>query len=214
MLRYFSPKLLHVFRYQAQSKSCGTIPATVFWSDCFPTRLAIHLEIPAFLNRNIVAIGDYMKKLISLLTFAVLFAAVPVCFAAEDANVGTWKLDEAKSKIVAGTPKNTTVVYSTAGDSIKVIVDGVGADGKPAHNEWTGKFDGKDYPLVGDATADTRSYKKVNDHTTDLINKKDGKVTLSGQIVISADGKSRTLTVSGTDAMGKKFKYAAVYDKQ
>src|SRR5258708_38288590 len=155
-----------------------------------------------------------MKKLIGLLTFALLFAAFSTCLAADDPTLCTWKLDEAKSKIGAGAPKNTPVVYTAAGDSTKVVVDGVGADGKPTHNEWTGKFDGKDYPLVGDATADTRSYKKVNDHTTDLINKKDGKVTLSGQIVISADGKSRTLTVSGTDAMGKKFKYAAVYDKQ
>ena len=56
-------------------------------------------------------------------------------------------------------------------------VDGTDAEGKPTHNEWTGKFDGKDYPLTGDPSADTRSYKVVNDNTTDLTNKKDGKVT-------------------------------------
>ena len=115
-----------------------------------------------------------------MLTLATLFAAVLVCFAAEDANMGTWKLNEAKSKIAAGTGKNVTVVYAAAGDSVKVTVDGVDADGKPAHNEWTGKFDGKDYPVTGDPATDTRSYTRVNDHTLSLTNKKGGKVALTG----------------------------------
>jgi hypothetical protein len=41
-----------------------------------------------------------------------------------------------------------------------------------------------------------------------------GKVTTSGRVVVSADGKSRTVTTSGTDPQGKKFKSTAVYDKQ
>jgi hypothetical protein len=128
--------------------------------------------------------------------------------------MGTWKLNEAKSKLPATAVKNNTVVYEAAGDSIKVTVDGTDAEGKPTHNEWTGKFDGKDYPLTGDPSADTRSYKVVNDHTTDLTNKKGGKTTLSGRIVVSTDGKSRSITVSGTDSKGVKVKYTAVYGKQ
>jgi hypothetical protein len=155
-----------------------------------------------------------MKRRTCLLTFAVLFAAVAVCVAADDVNIGTWKLDEAKSKISAGAPKNTTVVYEAAGDSVKVTVDGVGSDGKPSHNEWTGKFDGKDYAVTGDSTADMRSYKRINANTLALTNKKDGKVTLSGRIVVSADGKTRTVTISGVDATGKKISSTAVYDKQ
>ncbi len=155
-----------------------------------------------------------MKKRMMLLALASLFAVVAVCFAAEDVNMGTWKLNEAKSKISAGSPKNTTVVYEAAGDSVKVTVDGTDADGKPSHNEWTGKFDGKDYPLTGDPTADTRAYKRINAHTLALTNKKGGKVTATGRIVVSADGKTRTVTTSGTDAMGKKISSTAVYDKQ
>src|SRR5437763_16272817 len=49
------------------------------------------------------------------------------------------------------------VGYEAAGDSVKVTVDGVDGDGKPAHNEWTGKFDGKDYSVTGDPNADMRS---------------------------------------------------------
>jgi hypothetical protein len=155
-----------------------------------------------------------MKRMICLLTFAVLFAAASVCLAADDASMGTWKLNEAKSKFSPGAPKNTTVVYEAAGDSVKVTVDGVGADGKPSHNEWTGKFDGKDYPVTGDSSADTRSYKRVDAHTLKLTNKKGDKVTMSGTATVSADGKTRTVTISGTDASGKKVSATAVYDKQ
>ena len=49
-----------------------------------------------------------MKARARLLSFAVLFAAAAVCVAADNVNMGTWKLDEAKSKIAEGTPKNTT----------------------------------------------------------------------------------------------------------
>ena len=155
-----------------------------------------------------------MKTKTILLTLATLFAAVVVCFAAQDVNMGTWKLNEAKSKFSPGAAKNVTVVYAAAGDSVKVTVDGVDADGKPAHNEWTGKFDGKDYPLTGDPASDTRAYKRVNDHTLGLTNKKDGKAALTGRVVISADGKNRTVTTSGTDAKGNKISCTAVYDKQ
>jgi hypothetical protein len=154
-----------------------------------------------------------MKARKVVLAVALCLVGAATCFA-EDAIMGTWKLNEAKSKIGAGAPKNTTVAYEAAGDSVKVTVDGVDSDGKPTHNEWTGKFDGKDYPLTGDPNADTRSYKSIDDRTLVLTNKMGGKVTLTGRAVVSADGKTRTVTASGTDATGKKFHSTSVYDKQ
>jgi hypothetical protein len=41
-----------------------------------------------------------------------------------------------------------------------------------------------------------------------------GKATASGPIVVSADGKRRTVTVRGRGATGKKFHSNAVYGKQ
>src|ERR1700758_2201163 len=98
------------------------------------------------------------------LTLALCFLAISLGFAA-DPEMGTWKLNEAKSKIAPGMPKNHTVVYEAAGDSVKITVDGTDKDGKATHNEWTGKFDGKDYPVTGDPTSDMRSYTKVNAQT-------------------------------------------------
>ena len=154
-----------------------------------------------------------MKTRTAVLTFLSLFVGLTMCFAS-NANLGTWKLNEAKSKLAAGTPKNMTVVYAASGDSIKGTIDGVDGEGKPTHNEWMGKFDGKDYPVTGDPNSDTRALKQVDDHTLDITVKKAGKVTMTGRAVISADGKSRTVTISGTDASGKKVESTAVYDKQ
>ena len=97
---------------------------------------------------------------------------------------------------------------------MKVAIDGTDRDGKPTHNEWTGKFDGKDYPVTGDPNSDARSYTRIDDHTLGFNVKKGGKVTTSGRVVVSADGKSRTVTAGGTDPAGKKFHSTAVYDKQ
>ena len=154
-----------------------------------------------------------MKTRSILLAMVVCLVAVSLGFA-QNPNMGTWKLNEAKSKIPAGMMKNTTVTYTAAGDSVKVTTDGTTGDGSPLHTEWTGMFDGKDYPLTGDTSADTRAYTKVDDHHMSLENKKGGKVVTSGKIAISADGKSRTLTTSGMNAAGKKVSGTAVYDKE
>jgi hypothetical protein len=139
---------------------------------------------------------------------------IAAAFAADDPNLGTWKLNEAKSKLAAGQPKNHTVVYEAMGENIKVTVDGTDKDGNAVHTEWTGMFDGKEYPVTGDSTADMRSYKRINEHTLEITNKKEGKVTNSGRIEVSSDGKSRKITLSGMDASGKKMKSVGVYDKQ
>jgi len=154
-----------------------------------------------------------MKTSKAIAALAVLLAGSALCFA-EDVNMGTWKLNEAKSKFAPGAPKNNTVAYTAAGDKVKVTVDGVDADAKPAHSEWTGLFDGKDYPVTGDPTSDVRAYKRIDDHTLEFTSKKAGKVTLNGRVVVSGDGKSRTVTTTAMDAKGNKINNTAVYDKQ
>jgi phage gp45-like len=154
-----------------------------------------------------------MKTKTILVSLVVFLAGVALSIAA-DLNMGTWKLNEAKSKLSPGATKNNTVVYEAAGDSVKITVDGTDNNGKPAHNVWTGNFDGKDYPVTGDPTSDARSYKSVDAHTLALSVKKAGNETVTGNIVVAADGKSRTVTTSGTDSKGNKISNTAVYDKQ
>ena len=154
-----------------------------------------------------------MKGRVILLTLAALFVGVTVCLA-DDPHMGTWKLNEAKSKFGPEATKNQTVVYEAAGDSVKITVDGVDGAGAAIHHEWTGKFDNKFYPVTGDPTSDTRSYRKINNHTLALTGKKDGKVTVTGRITVTANGRSRTVTTTGANSKGKRVTNRAVYDKQ
>jgi hypothetical protein len=159
-----------------------------------------------------VRIGD-MKPQTTVLILALCFFGAALSLA-DDPQMGTWKLNETKSKFSAEATKNHTVVYETVGENVKITADGTDKDGKSTHNEWTGKFDGKDYAVTGDPTSDMRSYSKVDDRTLKMTVKKDGKVTATGRVIVSADGKSRTVTTSRTDAEGKKIKNMVVYDKQ
>ena len=155
-----------------------------------------------------------MKTKTTGLILAVCFFGAAVCFA-DDPQMGTWKLNEAKSKFAHGGPKNHTVVYEVTGDNVKITVDGTDKDGKSTHDEWTGKFDGKDYPVTGDPASDMRSYQKVGDRVLKMKIKKDGKVTITGRIIVSADGKSRVVSTSEAGAeKGKGPRNRAVYDKQ
>jgi len=186
----------------------------------------INYRVAAFFRQNLgyfernidgtikSVLGGDMKTQIIGLTLALSFVAGATCFAADDPQIGTWKLNEAKSKLTRDAGKNTTVVYEAAGDQVKVVIDGTDKDGKPTHNEWTGKFDGKDYAVTGDPKSDMRSYKQIDSHTMQFVIKKDGKTTVTGRITVAADGKSRTVTANGTDAHGKKAHEKAAYDKQ
>ena len=150
-----------------------------------------------------------------VLTVALCLLVFSVCYAAENPNIGTWKLNESKSRIPAGVGKNTTVVYSAAaGDMFTVTTDGVDGSGKPAHSEWTGKFDGKPYPVTGSPSVDARAVTAKGDRTLEIDNMKGGKSVGTGKVELAKDGKSRTLETEGTSPDGKKYKAKFVYDKQ
>jgi hypothetical protein len=150
----------------------------------------------------------------SVLAALVLVIGAGLALAADTdvtMQMGTWKLNEGKSKFAPGAIKNTTVVYAPAGDMIKITTDGVDKDGKPTHSEWTGKFDGKDYPVTGTTSHDTRSYILAGKHSLSFTVKKGGKTIQTGKVTVAADGKSRTVTTSGDDPA---LTGSAVYDKQ
>ena len=83
-----------------------------------------------------------MKAKTIALAISLVFVTVAMGFQT-DPQIGTWKVNEAKSKF-PGKARNHTVVYESAGDQVKVTVDGVDENGSPTHSEWTGKYDGKE----------------------------------------------------------------------
>jgi len=134
---------------------------------------------------------------------------------AADLTTGTWKLNAAKSKYTpVEQARYETVTIEAVGDSMKVTLDGTDSAGKKVHAEWTGKYDGKDYPVSGSPDIELLAYKKVDDHNYESSNKQGGKMTVTAKIVYSADGKTRTVTSSGINSKGQKITGTAVYDKQ
>lgn len=134
-----------------------------------------------------------------------------------DAVIGTWTLNPAKSKYDPGpAPKSNTLTFAVAGDGIKVTAKGQDAAGNPTSTEYTAKYDGKDYPLtlVGSPDYDHVSLKRIDAFRADGTRKKAGKVVQTYTRVVSADGKTLTLTVDGTDSKGRKVHNVIVYDKQ
>jgi hypothetical protein len=154
-----------------------------------------------------------MKRILILITLAVLFGGGRVCLA-DGPQLGTWKLNEAKSTFPPGATKNKTVVYEHVPFHVKVTVDGEDGAGNVIHSEWIGKFDGKLYHVMGDPTSDMRSYRVINDRVLALKGVKDGKMTIIGRIVVSKDGRTRTVAATAILPNGKMLSSTAVYDKE
>ena len=155
-----------------------------------------------------------MKRKTTLLVLLISAATASLCFAGDDAFMGTWKLNESKSKIPANTPHNNTVVYAQSGDEVTITGDGVDAAGKAVHQIWTGKFDGKDYAAQGAPNHAMRAYTKVDANTLTYTLTKGGKKIGHGKVVVAADGKSRTVTETMPGADGKPVNATSVFDKQ
>jgi hypothetical protein len=144
-------------------------------------------------------------------------AAAPAAPAAPAANphAGNWTLNVAKSSYSPGpAPKSQTLKIEGWGDDgLNYVADGVGSDGKPTHSEFQAKFDGKDYEFKGNPDADTLSYKKIDDNTLEATLKRKGTAVITANVVVSADGKTRTVTQTGKNAAGKDIKIVSVYEK-
>jgi len=129
---------------------------------------------------------------------------------------GTWKLNLAKSKYSPDpAPKTSTVkIEAPAGGGLKQTTDQVTATGESRHIEVTAMFDGKDAAVKGNPDVDTQAYKRVDDRSYEVTAKKNGKVTTVTKLTISADGKTRTATQTGTNPQGRTVNNTIVYDRQ
>jgi hypothetical protein len=161
-----------------------------------------------------------MKRRSSAVLVAVLIALVGVTLnvavraQAPSELFGTWKLNPAKSKYSPGPPpKSMTVTYSAAGFGMRIVVDGVPAEGKAQHWEMTPTYDGLDHKVTGNPDADTISLKRISDTKGESTFKKGGKVMAVNVRTLSPDGKTLTIESKGTTADGKPRHDIAVYEK-
>jgi hypothetical protein len=144
-----------------------------------------------------------------------MFVLAVVVMAADN-NIGTWKLNLAKSTFNPGpAPKSQTLKIEAWGaDGVKYTADGVDAEGKPMHWEFQAKYDGKFVPFKGNPDADMLAYKRIDASTVESTTQRNGVPGLTSTVVVSADGKTRTLTQTGKNAKGQTVHNVVVYDKQ
>lgn len=149
----------------------------------------------------------------SLLLCVAAWMGGTTAFAGEN-WVGTWKLNPAKSKLSPGAIRAETLKFEATPDGIKLTTEGTDGEGKPMKGGYTSKFDGKDVPWAGNPMADAASPKKLDDNSYENVWKKGGKATATAKVSVSADGKTLTVTQTGTDPMGKAVSSVAVFDRQ
>jgi hypothetical protein len=131
-----------------------------------------------------------------------------------DPVVGTWTLNVAKSKFEPGPPlKSSTVTFSPAGEGVRVVAEFVGPDG-PVKTDYTGSYDGKDYPIKGASGVDTVTLKRIDATSTERIDKMGGKVVGTWTRKVAPDGQSMTVTYKGTDAKGQKVNNLMVFERK
>ena len=164
-----------------------------------------------------------LSKLVTLGVVVAFASAVAVTVSAQTGSeIGTWKVNVAKSTFSPGpAPKSQTVVITAAGQGVKSSTEGVNADGSKFAQTYTANYDGKDVPLTvndpaasSSADVDTVSMKRINATTVERTDKKGGKVVQTITRVVSADGKSLTVTIKGTNRQGQAFTNALVMEKQ
>jgi hypothetical protein len=149
------------------------------------------------------------------ITVAVSVLVLGSIAQAADNQVGTWKLNVAKSKYSPGpAPKEGILTIESQADGLKFTIHGTDAEGKTVHMEFSPKYDGKDYPATGMPGADSVSLRKIDDYTIETVSKRGGKPVVTTRSVVSTDGKTRTATQEGTNAKGERVNNTIVYDKQ
>jgi len=144
-----------------------------------------------------------MKRRIQVFAALVIVLAAGTVLLAQSAPfVGTWKLNLANSKYNPGpAPQSQTRTWDASG---MVMVNGVGATGKPFSYGYSVKGDGKDYPTMGAIPnkADMISTKKIDANTYEATFTKGGKQVETTTFTVSNGGKTLTIDAKGTPDAG------------
>lgn len=131
-------------------------------------------------------------------------------------QIGTWKMNVSKSTFSSGTGfKSAISRIEPVPGGVRHTLDTVYSDGNTRHYEYTTAYDGKDRPVVGNSPfGDTTALSRVNSRTVRTVYKNHGKVTVIQISVVSEDGKTRTVTTTGTNPKGQVVHNISVYDRQ
>ena len=79
------------------------------------------------------------------------------------------------------------------------------------HMEWSGRFDGQDYPVQGVDYVLTNAYRQLSDRSYEITVRVDGREAAVATAVVSPDGSRLTVDTNERDARGQTRHTRAVY---
>jgi hypothetical protein len=158
-----------------------------------------------------------MSRTVLVLVALVAAGGFRPVFAQQDAHIGTWKVNLAKSKYSPDPHyKSQIAKYEMTDDgAFRITADIIPAEGEQRHEVVVAKTDGKDYSVKGDHDGPgvTRAFTRIDAHTWQVVVKQNGNV-LTRREVVAADGKTMTVTATGKNARGETVNSVVIYEKQ
>jgi hypothetical protein len=184
------------------------------------------VQEPAASCSNTVVWGDLMKRMSSLLAESAVLTSLSLtltmalgslALAQGKTRIGTWELNLEKSTFSPGpAPRQQTLTFQEKGPQWMALIQGTDSSGKPINldaNNLMITFDGRDHPTPT-SDYETTAWKAVDDYKYLVTRKRAGKVVMTSTNILSADGKTMTITTIGQNATGQPIHNVRVYDKR
>jgi hypothetical protein len=131
----------------------------------------------------------------------------------QDALLGVWQLDVARSRYVPGPPpRSETRTYVHDKEGMKGTIRRLRDDGREEVIEYRADFD-HEYPVMGTEAYDTIRLKRIDARTAEAVLSHAGRVFGTARRVVSEDGRTLTITFRQEDR-GILTNNIAVYRKK
>ena len=160
---------------------------------------------------------NVLLKGFALIGFCLATALPGIANAQNNQLIGIWKLNLERSKFSPGpAPRSQTLSFTADGANLTNTADSIDAQGQATKTVFLHIYDGKPHAATGAAGGlfDSTTYTRTDDRTVNWVRSKDGKSVQTGSNVLSADGKTFTVTTDGAGPDGKPVHNVAVYEKQ
>jgi hypothetical protein len=154
--------------------------------------------------------------LTGLIVLGLAVAALPqLLFAQSVPWLGTRQLNLAKSKNRPGPPpRSVTLNIAQDGQNVRDTVQTIDAQGNASTGVVMHIYDGQPHPATTSPDFDATVITRVDANTLIASRLKAGKLVQIATFVMSQDGKTLTVAVTGIDRNGQAVNSTAVYDKQ
>jgi hypothetical protein len=157
-----------------------------------------------------------LRTILAVLAIGAFVPAAPAAAQAPAVWLGAWTLNVEKSTYDPGPAPyaRATCTIEPWGDGVRMVYDMVRVRGGVTHLEWTGRFDGMDYPVQGVDEVLTNGYRQIDERTFEAVVKVDGQTTATSRVVFSPDGRTMTTETVGANPQAQRLRWVTVYEKR